>query len=141
MSIIERNISKLGEKFLENIDYVDLDYRGYISETEDPVINGGQVLVNDLKLWLQSAKGDYYRRWEMGGYFDDNLKEFPLSEDGAETLKADLTQTINQQFPTVEILDMDVQPNYTRRGWKIRMVVRDSLTGAMAPFETGVAVG
>ena len=137
MSIIERNVHRLGEKFLENIEYQDLDYRGFV-ENSDPVLKGGSVLVNDLKLWLQSSKGDYNRRWKLGGYFDDNLKKFPLSDDGAEALKTDLTSEIVKQFPTVEILDMQVTPNYSKRGWHIKMIVRDRLTGAMAPLETGI---
>ena len=140
MSIIERNIAELGEKFLENIEYEDLDYRGFVPEGQTLVITGSSVLVNDLKLWLQSSKGDYYRRWNMGGYFDDNLRAFPLNDDGAEALKADLISKVQSQFETIEILDLAVEADIKQRGWKLRMVIRDKLTGALAPFDTGLQV-
>lgn len=139
-NIIQRNIQKLGKKFLENIEYEDLDYRGFLGETQSPTLRAGAVLVNDLKLWIQSSQGDYYRRWSMGGYFDQNLRKFPLSEDGASELQGDLQASIEKQFPSIEILDIKVSPLMQRRGWQVKMVVRDRYTGVMAPLEAGVSV-
>ena len=139
-SIVQRNISKLGSKFLENIEYEDLDYRGFLGETKSPTLRAGAVLVNDLKMWLQSSKGDYYRRWNMGGYFDTKARQFPLSQEGAEQLQQDLQATIEKQFPSVEILTISVQAMTQRRAWKIGMVVRDRYTGVIGPLEAGIPV-
>lgn len=139
-SIIERNIKKMGNKFLENIEYEDVDYRGFLDEGQSPTIRSGAVLVNDLKLWLQSSRGDYYRRWSMGGYFDTNLRRFPLSDEGASDLQEDLQSTIEKQFPTIRIIDINVAPLMQRRGWKVRLVIQDKLTGAMAPVEAGIPI-
>lgn len=139
-SIVERNIRKLGNKFLENIEYEDLDYRGFLGETATSTIRAGAVIVNDLKLWLQSSQGDYYRQWSKGGYFDKKMRAFPLSDQGAKDLKEDLQAVLKKQFPTIEIIDLQVTPATQRRGWKIRMVVRDTYTGVMAPLDAGIPV-
>lgn len=139
-SIVERNIRKLGNKFLENIEYEDLDYRGFLGETATPTIKAGAVIVNDLKLWLQSSQGDYYRQWARGGYFDRNMRAFPLSDEGADSLKDDLLATLNTEFPTIAIIDLHVTPSTQRRGWKIKMVVQDTYTGVMAPLEAGIPI-
>lgn len=139
-SIIQRNIQKLGKKFLENIEYQDIDYRGFLGETQSPTLTAGAVLINDLKLWLQSSKGDYYRRWDMGGYFDIKMRAFPLSDEGAEDLQEDLQAAVAKQFPSVEVISLNVTALPQRRAWKIAMVVRDKYTGVMAPLETGIPV-
>jgi len=140
MSIISRNIDALGNKFSENIRYRDIDYRGFVPEGESPAIIGSACMVNDMKLWLQSSKGDYYRRVTMGGFFDDNLREYPLTVEGSDALKLALKTAAEKEFPTVEIVNLDTTPDVTRRGWKIAMIVRDRLTGAIAPLSTGIAV-
>jgi hypothetical protein len=139
-SIIKRNIDKLGNKFLENIEYEDLDYRGFLGETRTPTIKAGMVLVNDLKMWLQSSLGDYYRRWSMGGYFDVKARQFPLSDEGAELLQQDLQATIEKQFPTIEVLSISVQALMQRRAWKIAMIVKDKYTGVLGPLEAGIPI-
>jgi hypothetical protein len=139
-SIVERNIAKLGNKFLENIEYEDLDYRGFLGETKSPTIKDGAVLVNDLKMWLQSSRGDYYRRWTLGGYFDTKARSFPLNDEGAVKLKEDLQLTVEKQFPSVEVINLVVTPIQQRRAWKISMIVRDRYTGVYGPFEAGVSV-
>jgi len=139
-SIIERNIAKLGNQFLENIEYEDIDYRGIGVPGDNITLKSGAVLVNDLKLWLQASKGDYYRRWDMGGYFDTKVRTFPLNAEGAERLKEDLRATIEKQFPSVEVLDMTVEALFARRAWKIRIVARDRYTGVLGPLEAGIPV-
>lgn len=136
-SIIQRNITQLGQKFLKDNNYKDIDYRGFVGASVDPTIQSGQVLVNDLKIWIQSSKGDYYRRLSMGGFFD-NLQKYPLSDDGASLMSADLKSGINSNFPTITILNLQVTPNYARRAWTLQLVVRDTITGAIAPVTTSV---
>lgn len=139
-NIIQRNIEKLGKKFLENIEYEDLDYRGFLGETQSPTLRAGAVLVNDLSLWLQSSQGDYYRRWTRGGYFDKNFHRFELSDEGAEELQKDLQQSIEKEFPSVEILALKVVPNLRRRGWNVDVIIRDRYTGIMSSLKTGIAM-
>ena len=131
-SIIQRSILQLGQKFLKDVNYIDIDYRGYISASADPTLHSGQVLVNDLKLWVQSNKGDYYRRFTMGGFFD-NIQKYPLDTEGAMALSSDLTAGINANFPSIVILSLQVIPNFQTRIWTVTLAVRDTITGAIAP--------
>ena len=140
MSIITRNIDALGEKFAENIRYIDLDYRVFLPDEATPTIRGSACMVNDLKLWLQSSKGDYYRRPLIGGFFDDNLKEYPLTTEGSDALNITLKATVEKEFSTVEVVGLETIPDVVRRGWKIKMIIRDKLTGAVGVMSTGVEV-
>jgi len=136
-SIIQRNIIQLGQKFLKNNNYKDIDYRGYINAAADPTLESGQVIVNDLKIWIQSSKGDYYRRLNMGGFFD-NLQKYPLNATGAASLSAELRSAIGNNFPSITIISLQVTPEYAARVWTIQLVVRDDITGAIAPVTTSV---
>jgi hypothetical protein len=137
MSVIARNIATLGQKFTDGLQYRDIDYRGFRGATIDPTLTGGQVIINDLKLWLQSSRGDYYRRFSMGGFFD-NMREYPLSDDGAKAVEMALRSAITKQFPNVTILDLQVTVDQLARGWIIQLVAQDKLTGALAPLTTGI---
>ena len=93
-SIIAKNLKKLGEKFISTVNYKDIDYRGYLGQgvigTDQfgaplvgdlsPTIQLGAVITNNLKLWLMSNKGDYYRRADTGGFFD-NIRKYPLTDE------------------------------------------------------------
>ncbi len=136
-TLLDRSIAKLGSKFIKDIKYVDIDYRGFINEFADPTISAGSVMINDLKLWVQSSQGDYYRRPSMGGFFD-TIRKYPLSPIGANQLSQDLRSAIDQNFESIEIMNLDVFPDMENRGWKLQLVVRDTTTGVIAPLITGV---
>lgn len=136
-TLLDRSIAKLGSKFIKDIKYVDIDYRGFITEFADPTISAGAVMINDLKLWVQSSQGDYYRRPTMGGFFD-TIRKYPLSPIGANQLNQDLRSAINQNFETIEIMNLEVTPDMENRGWKLQLIVRDTTTGVIAPLVTGV---
>ncbi len=136
-TLLDRSIAKLGSKFIKDIKYVDIDYRGFINEFADPTISAGSVMINDLKLWVQSSQGDYYRRPTMGGFFD-TIRKYPLSPIGANQLNQELRSAINQNFETIEIMSLDVTPDLENRGWRLQLVVRDTTTGIIAPLITGV---
>jgi len=136
-TLLDRSIAKLGSKFIKDIKYVDIDYRGFINEFADPTISAGSVMINDLKLWVQSSQGDYYRRPSMGGFFD-TIRKYPLSPIGANQLSQDLRSAIDQNFEPIEIMNLDVFPDMENRGWKLQLVVRDTTTGVIAPLITGV---
>jgi len=136
-TLLDRSIAKLGSKFIKDIKYVDIDYRGFINDFADPTISAGSVMINDLKLWVQSSQGDYYRRPTMGGFFD-TIRKYPLSPIGANQLNQELRSAINQNFETIEIMSLDVTPDLENRGWRLQLVVRDTTTGVIAPLITGV---
>jgi hypothetical protein len=136
MSIMARNIAQLGQKFTENIQYEDLDYRGYLGAGTNPTLRGGAVMVNDLKLWLQSSVGDYYRRPQMGGFLDTAIHQYPLTTDGAAALTASLASAVKRQFPTINLLDLSITPDAPNRRWVMKAIIQDALTGVLAPLVT-----
>lgn len=137
-SIIQRNIVQLGQNFLKTVNYKDIDYRGYLGVAVDPTLQSGQVLVNDLKIWIQSSVGDYYRRLSMGGFFDQ-VQQYPLTTAGAISLSTDLTAAINNNFPTINILNLQVLPDLSHRAWTLQLVIQDTITAAIASLSTAVA--
>lgn len=136
-TIITRNIQRLGEKFLDQVNYVDIDYRGFLEDGSFPTITEGAVMVNMLKLWLMSTKGDYYRKPLLGGFFDD-VQQYELSSDGAVALGAALESAINENFPTVTIISKKVDPDLAGHGWRIQLVVKDSISGIISSLNTSV---
>lgn len=133
-SIINRNIKKLGDKFLSQVNYVDVDYRGQ-SPAGETTITAGAVLVNNLKLWLISTQGDYYRRKSYGGFLD-NIHEYPLNDAGATDLKSNLLKAIVNQFTTIEVIALTITPNIEQKAWLIQLVIRDTVTGIVAAFDS-----
>ena len=65
MSIVARNVKKLGESLKENINYVDVTYKG-INEKSifNTVIENGSAILNAYKIWLQSSADDYIRNYD-----------------------------------------------------------------------------
>ena len=136
-SILSRNIAKLGTKFLDGIRYIDIDYRGFINEFADPTVELGDALVNDLKLWIQSSQGDYYRRPTMGGFFD-TIRKYPLTSAGADQLASDLKGAITKNFTSITIIELNIIPDIANRGWRLRMAIKDTITGIMTPLTTTI---
>lgn len=148
-SIIAKNIKKLGAKFIAAVNYVDIDYRGYLGKGVVGVdrdgnhifgdlpstIRLGVVITNNLKLWLMSTRGDYYRRVDTGGFFD-NIRRYPLTEDTVEVLTNDLSAAITSDFPEIEILALFITPDIVNRGWKIQLTVKDTITGVVAVLDS-----
>jgi len=139
-SIITRNIAQLGRKFLEALNYQDIDYRGFLGETADPTLTGGYVLVNDFKLWNQSGYGDYYRRPSTGGFLTNNIRSYSTTPTGAQALDRDYRAQIAENFPTIEIIELSIYFDSTTRRWNIRAVYRDTVTKLLAPFQDSIEV-
>ena len=118
MSIVARNVKKLGKSLKENINYVDVTYKG-INEKSifNTVIENGSAILNAYKIWLQSSADDYIRNYNYAGFFDDYLNRYPFDESSIPA------------FPKVRILALDVHCDKVHRGWKLRAVVQDTLTG------------
>jgi hypothetical protein len=138
MNIIDRNIAKLEQQYLTNLQYIDIDYRGEIPGGGDPTLRGASVIANDYKLWLQSNKADYNRRFQLGGFFDSNLKDYSMDIPGAEALVRDLTQETRTQFPHISILSIDAIPG--NRRWKITVAIKDMTTGQIGVIDEELQV-
>jgi len=127
-SLIERNIATLQKTIKENLCYIDITYKGYV-DGEESVIHDGDVLVNEYKMWLQSDKDDYIRRYDDGGFCEGNLNRYPFSPDSEETIAADLVAASNERFPNIEIIGLTVTCEQHKRVWIIKVIIRDKITG------------
>jgi hypothetical protein len=82
-----------------------------------------EALVNSLKMWIMSRKGDIIREPNRGGYLIQWLTR-PMSEENAENVEMAIRDGIDQDFdPYLKILFLKVTPNYINRYWDIYMEV------------------
>ena len=139
MSIVARNVKKLGESLKENINYVDVTYKG-INEKSifNTVIENGSAILNAYKIWLQSSADDYIRNYNYAGFFDDYLNRYPFDESSIPAIKQELISVTEQTFPKVRILTLDVHCDKVPRGWKSRAVVQDTFTGYTGLDKAGI---
>lgn len=134
-SNIESQADKLGRKFIENVNYEDLDYRGFVPANRNITVRAGDALVNDMKLWLQSTQGDYYRRSTFGGPLD-RVHTYPLSDQGAADLRSSILEEARVIFPSVEVKILEVTPKAAERRWIINMLVQDTITNLIGQFSS-----
>ncbi len=137
-SIISQSVKNLNTQYKQTVNYLDLSYKTPAPGAISIDVRYGQVLVNDLQIWLQSTLGDYYRRPTFGGFFD-NVRNYPLTPAGGQQLGSDLNAAIAAQFPTIKILLLSVDPDYQNIGWKIKIVAQDTLTGYTGAVSQGIA--
>jgi len=137
-SIISQGVKNLNSQYKQSVNYLDVKYSTPPSGALTIDVQYGQVIVNDLEIWLQSTGGDYYRRPGFGGFFD-GLRKYTLSAQGAQQLGADLLNAISAQFPSIAILALSVDPDYANVGWRIKIVAKDTLTGYVGNLYQGIS--
>ena len=127
-SVILRNLSQLEKSLQQNINYVDIDYRGP-RDGYGTVLTKGSPLLNEYKIWLQSSKTDYIRDYGKGGFFAYNLNEYEFSSASEEKIEQDLIAATKAQFPSINIIACEVKCMSPKRYWKVKVVVSDKMTG------------
>lgn len=131
-SVITRNIIELSKNLQKNINFVDLSYKGMatdINGEKHATITGGTPILNQYKMWLQSKRMDYIRSPQYGGFFANNLNEYEFSPSSIPAIKSDIIKISKELFPTLEILDCQIECVVSQRKWKVKIVVGDSSTG------------
>ena len=82
-----------------------------------------EALINSLKMWIVSRRGDIIREPGRGGYLIDWLLK-PMNEISAEDVEMAIRDGIDQDFdPFLKILYLSVTPNKDQRYWNIYMEV------------------
>jgi len=114
-------------KDIKEIDYpqvYDLDYRGgidaqgFIRETW-----GDRALVNSLKLWISSFKGDLINNLNTGGRVVQHLLK-PMRQVDIQNFKQSIRDGIAMDYgPTLKIKKLEITPNYEERVFEIYMEV------------------
>ena len=102
----------------------DVDFQGRI--TADGALTEfweKDALNASLKLWIASSAGDIVRNPDRGDYLSQFLMK-PMSEVDVGLLVKAVQDGISQDFePNLEIVALQVSPDYERRTWKFYMEV------------------
>jgi len=78
-----------------------------------------EALINSLKLWVASYRGDFIGGITRGGYVTEVLSS-PMSTVEAELVYVAIQEGLDKDFtPRLEIINLDVSPNYEKRLWDI----------------------
>lgn len=84
-------------------------------------LEGQEAIVNALRLWISSFKGEIIRRPEDGGYITRWLMK-PLNEETGIAIKRALLDGLTEDFTPVLIPTLiDVTPNYEKGFWEIHI--------------------
>jgi hypothetical protein len=141
---IEKQIKTINDSFKKDLNYLDLNYKAVEPEEKNRgiTLGGGDVIINQLKIWLQSKRYDYIRKPDYAGFFDNQLNDrYPFSPDSEEAIQGDLVSTIETMFPQAEILACEVTCNYNARKWEVGLAVRDRITGVIGAIKYPILCG
>lgn len=131
-SIIARNIKQLEKSLKKNIDYLDLDYRGVDKDVGDIELTRGSVVLNAYKLWLQSRSTSYIREAGFGGFFTENIHKYEFVPESEPIIERDLRAVTQEEWPDIELMDVEVKCMAPKKFWKVRVAVRDKITNLLA---------
>ena len=93
-----------------------IDKNGIIKQVWD-----SEALNNSIKMWLASFSGEIIRNPSKGGYVMSWLLK-PMSQVNKENLEMAIRDGFYQDFtPYLEILNLNVEPNYEYRYWHIQL--------------------
>jgi hypothetical protein len=142
--VIEKQIKAINDSFKEDLNYIDLNYKA-VEPTEKGrgvTLNGGDAIINQLKIWLQSGRYDYIRKPDYAGFFDNQLNDrYPFTPESEESIRGDLVSTVELMFPQIEVLACDVTCNFNARKWEVRLAVRDKITGIIGKIVNPIPCG
>lgn len=129
-SILLRNMPELYKSVQKNIDYIDLSYKGVNpAKPNDIVLHGGNPIINEYKMWLQSKPYDYIRRPDIGGFLWKEIFNFPFLPESEEEIEKYIIQETELNFPNIVIVSLKVTCNLSEKCWNIKVSVYDKITG------------
>ncbi|KKM77100.1 hypothetical protein LCGC14_1373480, partial [marine sediment metagenome] len=102
----------------------DISYKGTIGLSgEVEQLWGVDALNNAVRMWLASFSGEIVRQPGKGGYLMKWLMK-PMNELSIDRIRMGIRNGLNQDFtPFLEILSLEVVPNYEHRYWIIILSV------------------
>ena len=117
--------SYINDRFVDNtgVPY-DLDFLGELSENGAlPEQYGHSALANAIKLWILSQKGETFRSLNRGGFVYQYLNK-PMTQVSPDEIKHSIRDGIDIDWRgNLQLLFIEVQPNYEQKGWKIQLQV------------------
>lgn len=121
---------------IETADGSVADFEFYIvyrkitstANVDIPIVFYREALLNVTKLWLLSSKYDRVRHPDWAGFFDDRLRRYQMSEEGAKKASNELMYAINQKIENVIITEATCKPLPYERAWDVSVVSTDTQT-------------
>lgn len=141
---LEQSLKKFYSSLKENLDYVDLNFRGisnqiktftdengnkqtYVDQTIK--VEGVSCVRDKFRIWLMSDEGDFHRKPKEGGFLVKNVVKKPFIDSNCTVIEALLKSAAEERFPQLEILDVKVRCDHGLRRWIINISILDKKTG------------
>ena len=128
--------------------FIDIDPNlskrdNYISETNlDVTLRNYEAIVNPVKLWLQSRKGDYIRAKDWGGPFQFALNDkFAFTKENETNVSVYLKSELQMRFPELLVVSCKVECNLRDRSWDIDLTLQDTYSKTPVNLVESIEVG
>jgi len=141
--LILKRVKELRTKFLDQYDYVDLHSLGiyYDKETEsnEIAVFKDKALINTVKMWMLSKKGDYYREPLRGGVIELLLGS-PMTPQRASEIRSQIIDKFRIDFSLVELVQLTIDMDVKLKIWKVKYEVLDIINKKLVNFSVNVQV-
>ena len=119
------------------ISYIhDIDIYGREETSGKPFeILNEEAINNALTLWLTSKAGDFLRNPTVGGILDRILFKNIESESLDKWLFSLKNAVFFEFIPSIDIIDLSIENEYSQRYLKIKLVYRINLTNQIQSLE------
>ncbi|MDA3855885.1 MAG: hypothetical protein PF569_06485 [Candidatus Woesearchaeota archaeon] len=104
---------------MKELNYIDIPISG--NKKNGLYIKNNDALDNAFRLWITSSPNEFLRR-QGGGILLRHIGK-PLNDARALEIRRSIQRGVSNDFsPALEILNLTVTPNYTRKRWEILLV-------------------
>lgn len=140
-STLLKNISKLRASLKDEIDYIDVSYKG-LDDKGSVTVYDEKCVIQRYKIWLQSDEYDYIRRPEFGGFLTRHVIKTPLLEGNERLIESQLRAETKSFFPDIILDKVEVKADIPKRAWTIKVSVTDRKTGLSdnSMFDSGISI-
>ena len=128
--------------------FIDIDPNlskrdNYISETNlDVTLRNYDAIVNPVRLWLQSRKGDDIRAKDWGGPFQFALNDkFAFTKENETNVSVYLKSELQMRFPELSVVLCKVECNLRDRSWDIDLTLQDTYSKTPVNLVESIEVG
>ena len=140
---VEKSIKTFYSSMKENIDYVDLNFRGIVnrtrtftddkgnkqSYTEQTVgVEGVACLRDKFRIWLMSDDGDYHRNPGVGGFLVKNVVKRPFIDSNCPVIEALLRAEAEEKTGP---MDRQIQTFFSSSGGRVASTRDSAFTKAL----------
>lgn len=141
--LLLKRVEELTTKFLDQYNYVDLHALGVFykksTDSQEISVYKDDALINTVKMWMLSRKGDYYREPLRGGIIDFILGS-KMNLDSSNAIRDKILTQFKTDFSLVEIVQLTIEMDTNNKVWKIAYNVIDIINKKLVNFSVNVQV-